>query len=226
MASGTQYTLKGVSYLDLYGEEPSAIEQVYAIFANVLELGEDGQVLNAHTTRRRGRPIIFGPIAIPASRSSRRMRIGSLSCTSRHRGRISYEAGEPYVAAHCCHPFGMQCKKLPAHRQRTARHQRPSTGASTNPLLSKSYDSFRRRTNVAFGLRHGAAAPLIAARLPACHSGAIPISPSHSFPELSTSFSSSRLCRASFLHTCAPGPAPAGSLSHCPFPSAWLPASQ
>ena len=35
MASGTQYTLEGVDYLPLYGSEPSAIEQVFAIFANV-----------------------------------------------------------------------------------------------------------------------------------------------------------------------------------------------
>lgn len=53
MASGTQYTLEGVNYLDLYGSEPSAIEQVYAIFANVLELDEDGQVLNAHYAQKR-----------------------------------------------------------------------------------------------------------------------------------------------------------------------------
>jgi len=53
MASGTQYTLKGVDYLPLYGEEPSAIELVYAIFANVLELDEDGQVLNAHYAQKR-----------------------------------------------------------------------------------------------------------------------------------------------------------------------------
>ena len=53
MASGTQYTLKGVDYLSLYGEEPSAIEQVYAIFANVLELDENGQVINAHYAQKR-----------------------------------------------------------------------------------------------------------------------------------------------------------------------------
>ena len=53
MASGTQYTLEGVDYLDLYGNEPSAIEQVYAIFANVLELDEHGQVLNAHYAQKR-----------------------------------------------------------------------------------------------------------------------------------------------------------------------------
>lgn len=53
MASGTQYTLKGVDYLPLYGKEPSVIEQVYAIFANVLELDEKGVVLNAHYAQRR-----------------------------------------------------------------------------------------------------------------------------------------------------------------------------
>lgn len=53
MASGSHYALKGVDYLDLYGSEPSAIEQVYAIFANVLELDEDGRVLNAHYAQQR-----------------------------------------------------------------------------------------------------------------------------------------------------------------------------
>jgi len=47
MASGTQYTLKGIDYLSLYGEEPSAIEQVFAIYVNVIELDENGHVLNA-----------------------------------------------------------------------------------------------------------------------------------------------------------------------------------
>lgn len=53
MSSGTQYTLKGVDYLPLYGSEPSAIEQVYAIFANVLELDDSGQVLNAQYAQKR-----------------------------------------------------------------------------------------------------------------------------------------------------------------------------
>lgn len=53
MASGTQETLEGVNYLDLYGSEPSAIEQVFAIFANVLELDENGQVLNASYAQKR-----------------------------------------------------------------------------------------------------------------------------------------------------------------------------
>jgi len=47
MSSGSHYMLEGIDYLSLYGKEPSAIEQVYAIFANVLELDENGQVLNA-----------------------------------------------------------------------------------------------------------------------------------------------------------------------------------
>jgi hypothetical protein len=53
MASGTQYTLEGVDYVPLYGSQPSAIEQVFAIFANVLELDESGQVLNAHYAQKR-----------------------------------------------------------------------------------------------------------------------------------------------------------------------------
>ena len=46
IASGTHYMLEDVEYLDLFGEEPSAIEMVFAIFANVIELDENGEVLN------------------------------------------------------------------------------------------------------------------------------------------------------------------------------------
>ncbi|MBL4898841.1 MAG: hypothetical protein JKX76_04225 [Colwellia sp.] len=53
MASGTQNTLDGVNYLELYGEDPSAIEQVYAIYVNVLELDENGNVLNAKYAEKR-----------------------------------------------------------------------------------------------------------------------------------------------------------------------------
>ena len=53
MTSGTHYMLEGVDYLDLYGEEPSAIERVYAIFANVIELDENGQVLNFTYAQKR-----------------------------------------------------------------------------------------------------------------------------------------------------------------------------
>lgn len=53
MASGTHYQLKGVDYLKLYGEEPSAIEQVFAIFANVIELDHNGEVLNAKYAEKR-----------------------------------------------------------------------------------------------------------------------------------------------------------------------------
>ena len=53
MASGTQITLKGINYLSLYGEEPSAIEQVFAIYANVIELDKNGQVLNAKYAEKR-----------------------------------------------------------------------------------------------------------------------------------------------------------------------------
>jgi hypothetical protein len=53
MSSGTQYTLKGIDYLDLYGKEPSAIEQVFAIYVNVIELDENGMVLNAKYAEKR-----------------------------------------------------------------------------------------------------------------------------------------------------------------------------
>lgn len=47
MASGTHYNLVGIDYLLLYGDEPSAIEQVFAIYANVIEMDENGKVLNS-----------------------------------------------------------------------------------------------------------------------------------------------------------------------------------
>lgn len=47
MASGSHYNLKDIDYLSLYGDEPSAIEQVFAIYANVIEMDEEGNVLNA-----------------------------------------------------------------------------------------------------------------------------------------------------------------------------------
>jgi hypothetical protein len=53
MSSGSQNTLEGVDYLSLYGNEPSAIEQVYAIYANVIEMDENGVVLNAKYAEKR-----------------------------------------------------------------------------------------------------------------------------------------------------------------------------
>lgn len=53
MASGSHYMLEGVNYLDLYGEEPSAIEQAFAIYANVIVLDEQGTVLNAKYAEKR-----------------------------------------------------------------------------------------------------------------------------------------------------------------------------
>jgi hypothetical protein len=53
LASGTHYQLEGINYLDLYGEEPSAIEQVFAIYVNVIELDEFGTVLNAKYAEKR-----------------------------------------------------------------------------------------------------------------------------------------------------------------------------
>jgi hypothetical protein len=53
MASGSHYMLKDVDYLSLYGEDPSAIEMAYAIFANVLEMDNEGQVLNFTYAQKR-----------------------------------------------------------------------------------------------------------------------------------------------------------------------------
>lgn len=53
LSSGTHYLLADMDYLSLYGSEPSAIEMAYAIFANVLELDENGRVLNAQHAQKR-----------------------------------------------------------------------------------------------------------------------------------------------------------------------------
>ena len=53
IASGTHYNLQGIDYLDLFGNEPSAIERVFAIYANVIELDENGMVLNAKYAEKR-----------------------------------------------------------------------------------------------------------------------------------------------------------------------------
>ena len=53
MTSGTHYMLEDIDYLDLYGQDPSAVEMAYAIFANVLEMDSEGNVLNfTHAQRR------------------------------------------------------------------------------------------------------------------------------------------------------------------------------
>ena len=46
LSSGTHSMLEGVDYLDLYGSDPSAIELAYAIFANVLEYDNEGNITN------------------------------------------------------------------------------------------------------------------------------------------------------------------------------------
>jgi len=45
--------LEGVEYLDLFGTEPSAIEQTFAIFANVLEMDDQGEVINLKYAEKR-----------------------------------------------------------------------------------------------------------------------------------------------------------------------------
>jgi acyl-[acyl carrier protein]--UDP-N-acetylglucosamine O-acyltransferase len=53
MSSGTHYDLEGINYLELYGEEPSAIEMAYAIYANIIEIDENGNVINAKYAEKR-----------------------------------------------------------------------------------------------------------------------------------------------------------------------------
>ncbi len=53
IASGTHYQLEGINYLELFGNEPSAIERAFAIFANVIEMDENGTVLNKKYAEKR-----------------------------------------------------------------------------------------------------------------------------------------------------------------------------
>ena len=52
IASGTHYQLQGIDYIKLFGEEPSAIETAFAIYANVLIMDNDG-VVNAKYAEKR-----------------------------------------------------------------------------------------------------------------------------------------------------------------------------
>ena len=51
--------LEGVDYTSIF-QEPSALEQTYAIFANVLEIDETGRVINAKHAERRAAQYILG----------------------------------------------------------------------------------------------------------------------------------------------------------------------
>ncbi len=53
--------LEGVDYSCIF-EEPSALEQVYAIYANVLEFDEHGQVINARHAERRAAQYILAHV--------------------------------------------------------------------------------------------------------------------------------------------------------------------
>jgi hypothetical protein len=55
VANGTlgQPVLEGIDYSFVLSDEPSALERVYAIFANVIEMDDDGNVLNAKYAERR-----------------------------------------------------------------------------------------------------------------------------------------------------------------------------
>jgi hypothetical protein len=53
MASGTHYMLKDVNYITLYGNHPSVIEQTFAIFVNVIEMDESGEVTNFEYAQKR-----------------------------------------------------------------------------------------------------------------------------------------------------------------------------
>ena len=45
--------LEGIDYISAFREEPSLLETAYAIFANNIEMDEDGNVLNAKYAEQR-----------------------------------------------------------------------------------------------------------------------------------------------------------------------------
>ena len=45
--------LENIDYISLFKESPSLLEQVYAIFANNIEMDEDGTVINAKYAEKR-----------------------------------------------------------------------------------------------------------------------------------------------------------------------------
>ena len=53
MSSGTHYMIDDLDYISLYGNDPSAIEMCYAIFCNVIELDEEGNVTNFKHAQKR-----------------------------------------------------------------------------------------------------------------------------------------------------------------------------
>jgi hypothetical protein len=70
--------LEGVDYSSIF-EEPSALEQTFAIFVNVLEVDESGTVLNTKHAST-APPSSFAATSTRATWSSPRSRIGK--CTS------------------------------------------------------------------------------------------------------------------------------------------------
>lgn len=51
--SGSHHMLAGYNYLPACLETPSAMEMVYAIFSNVLEIDDEGRVLNFEYAQKR-----------------------------------------------------------------------------------------------------------------------------------------------------------------------------
>lgn len=64
LANGTVSTaiLEGVDYSGIF-EEPSAVEQIYAIFMNVLEVDDEGKVVDSHRATERAAQYIRSFIA-------------------------------------------------------------------------------------------------------------------------------------------------------------------
>lgn len=53
IASGTHFQLEGMDYIKLFGKDPGAIEMAFAIYANVIEMDNKGNVLNAEYAEKR-----------------------------------------------------------------------------------------------------------------------------------------------------------------------------
>jgi hypothetical protein len=104
MASVTQIPAYGIHYLYLFGSDSCAIEQVFAIYASVLELDEIGIVMNAKYAEKRAAEFLRAYCdpkfaANPPYEDWEQ----ELHTPSAMKDRISPKALNPNKAPHKCH---------------------------------------------------------------------------------------------------------------------------
>jgi hypothetical protein len=104
VANGTlgQPVLDGIDYSFVLSEEPSALERVYAIFANVIEMDDVGNVLNAKYAERRAAQWLRSYIE-PAYSVAPHSKPGKYTCTTPRREKLKLPpAAEARIAGNGC----------------------------------------------------------------------------------------------------------------------------